>query len=132
MDKMLRTVLSEAGRTYAEDAGITLKDQPAPLFKLLVLANLLSTRINAEIAVAAARELSSAGGGTPRGMAGLTWQQRVDALGRAHYVRYDESTATRLGDMAQQVMDDYNGDLRKLPQKAGRDPRAGQRLAGEF
>lgn len=29
-------------------------------------------------------------------MLDATWQQRVDALGRAHYVRYDESTATAL------------------------------------
>ena len=33
------------------------------MFKLLVLTNLLSTRINADIAVAAARELFEAGGG---------------------------------------------------------------------
>lgn len=132
MDRTMKTLLSEAGRTYAEDAGITLKDQPAALFKLLVLANLLSTRINADIAVAAARELFDAGGGTPRGMAKLSWQERVDALGRAHYVRYDESTATRLGDMSEQVMEDYGGDLRKLPQKAGRDAETARGLLQEF
>src|SRR5262249_12134826 len=104
----------------------------AALFKLLVLANLLSTRINAEIAVAAARELFEAGGGTPRGMAKLSWQECVDALGRAHYVRYDESTASRLGDMAEKVMEDYEGDLRKLPQKAGRDAERARELLQEF
>src|SRR4051812_11275698 len=126
MDKTVKALLADAGRTYAEEAGITLKDQPGTMFKLLVLTNLLSTRISADIAVAAARELFEAGGGTPRGMARLSWQQRVDALGRAHYVRYDESTATRLGDMAEMVVDDYDGDLRKLPQRAGRDPRKGR------
>jgi endonuclease III len=132
MDRTMKTLLSEAGRTYAEDAGITLKDQPAALFKLLVLANLLSTRINADIAVAAARELFDAGGGTPRGMAKLTWQERVDALGRAHYVRYDEGTATRLGDMSEQIMEDYDGDLRKLPPKANRDAETARELLQEF
>jgi hypothetical protein len=132
MDRTTKTLLSEAGHTYAEDAGITLKDQPAALFKLLALANLLSTRISADIAVAAARELFEAGGGTPRGMANLTWQQRVDALGRAHYVRYDESTSTRLGDMAEKVMEEYDGDLRKLPQKVGRDAGAAREMLQEF
>lgn len=121
MDKTVKSLLSQAGRTYSEEAGIELKDQPAALFKLLVLTNLLSARITAEIAVAAARELFDAGGGTPRGMARLDWRARVDALGRGHYRRYDESTATRLGDMADQVLDEYAGDLRKLPIKASRD-----------
>ncbi|MCW2945815.1 MAG: hypothetical protein JWR24_2532 [Actinoallomurus sp.] len=132
MDKTVKALLSEVGRTYAEDAGITLKDQPSPLFKLLALTNLLSTRISADIAVAAARELFEAGGGTARGMARLTWQQRVDALGRAHYVRYDESTSTRLGDMAEKVVNDYEGDLRKLPPKAGRDAGTAREILQEF
>lgn len=132
MDKMVKALLSEAGRPYAEEAGIPLKDQPAALFKLLVLANLLSTRISADIAVAAARELFEAGGGTARGLARLTWQQRVDALGRAHYVRYDESTSSRLGDMAEMVMDKYGGDLRRLPPAAERDVGRARELLQEF
>jgi hypothetical protein len=120
-DTLVPALLREAGRTYADEAGIKLKDQPAPLFKLLVLANLLSTRINSSIAVAAARELFAAGGGTPAGMAKLSWQDRVDTLGRGGYVRYDESTSTRLGRMAQQVIEDYRGDLRRLAEQAGGD-----------
>jgi hypothetical protein len=120
-DSLVRTLLREAGQTYAEEAGIKLKDQPAPLFQLLVLANLLSARINASIAVAAARELFAAGGRTAAGMAKLSWQDRVDALGRGSYVRYDESTSTRLGTVAERVTDDYGGDLRKLAGQAGGD-----------
>src|SRR5919109_4688803 len=109
MDAVVKRLLHDARETYAEETGIPLKDQPAALWKLLVLANLLSARISSEIAMAAARELFEAGGGTARGMARLTWQQRVDALGRGHYVRYDESTASRLGDMAEQVLEEYDG-----------------------
>jgi hypothetical protein len=129
---LVPTLLREAGRTYAEEAGIKLKDQQAPLFRLLVLANLLSTRINSSIAVAAARELFAAGGGTAAGMTKLSWQDRVDALGRGHYVRYDESTSTRLGQMAQQVIDDYGGDLRKLAKAAGGDPGGLRELLQRF
>jgi hypothetical protein len=132
MDKTVKALLSEAGRTFAEEAAIPLKDQPAALFKLLVLANLMSTRISADIAVAAARELFEAGGGTARGLTRLSWQERVDALGRAHYVRYDESTSSRLGDMADLVLDEYDGDLRRLPLKAERDVGHAKELLQEF
>jgi hypothetical protein len=110
IDELLRRY----GTTYADEAGIRLRDQPAPLYQLLVLTTLLSVRIKADIAVAAARELFRAGWRTPRKMADSTWQQRVDALGRAHYVRYDESTATSLGEGAQRVLDVYRGDLRRM------------------
>jgi endonuclease III len=132
MDTLVRCLLREVGTTYAREAGITLKDQPASLFQLLVLANLLSARINSEIAIAAARELFAAGGTTPRGMTRLSWQDRVDALGRGHYVRYDESTATRLGDMAEMTLDRYKGDLRALAREAERDTGRTRELLQQF
>ncbi|MFC7624640.1 endonuclease [Microlunatus sp. GCM10028923] len=117
-DETVRQLLADHGRTYAEEAGITLRDQPSPLYRLLVLALLLSVRIDAAIAVAAARELSAAGFRTPERMAKATWQQRVDALGRGHYRRYDERTATMLGDGAALLLDRYRGDLRRLRDEA--------------
>ncbi|MGW0390669.1 endonuclease [Streptomyces sp. NPDC003042] len=117
-----RRLLEEYGRTHAEEAGIRLRDTPAPLYQLLTLCVLFSIRIKADIAVAAARELFAAGMRTPRAMAEATWQDRVDALGRAHYRRYDESTATALGAGAELLIDRYGGDLRKLRDAADRDP----------
>jgi hypothetical protein len=111
-------LLDVAGQTFAAQAGIRLTDKPSPLYRLLVLSVLLSTRIKADIAVAAAAELGKAGMTTPAKMLKATWQQRVDALGRAHYVRYDESTATALGDGAQLLQNDYGADLRRLRQQA--------------
>jgi hypothetical protein len=108
----VRALLDKAGRTYADQAGITLADKPAPLYRLLVLSTLLSAPVQADLAIAAARELKTFG--TARKMADSTWRQRVDALGRAHYVRYDESTATALGDGATLLVADHGGDLRKL------------------
>ncbi|WP_033216704.1 hypothetical protein [Kitasatospora phosalacinea] len=117
-------LLDEHGRTYAREAGITLRDRPSPLYRLLVLTVLSSIRISADTATAAARELSRAGLRTPRAMADSTWQDRVDALGRAHYVRYDESTATALGDGARLVLERWRGDLRRMAAEAGGDPGA--------
>lgn len=120
----IRELLDRYGRTYADEAGVHLRDTPAPLYQLLVLTTLLSVRIRADIAVAAARELFRAGWRTPRRMADSTWQQRVDALGRAHYVRYDESTATSLGDGAARVIEEYHGDLRRMRADADGDVAA--------
>ena len=130
--RLIGALFDHAGPTYAKAAGIRLRDTPAPLWQLLVLTNLLSARISADIAVAAARELFAAGGTTAKGMAGLTWQQRVDALGRGHYVRYDESTSSRLGDCADLAQDEYSGDLRRLAGRAGHDPETIGRLLREF
>lgn len=114
-------LLDVAGTTYAAEAGIRLADTPAPLYRTLVLAVLLSTRIKAQIAVAATTELVDAGCGSPRRMLEATWQERVDALGRGHYVRYDESTATALGQGATWLTQQYSGDLRKLRHAADGD-----------
>jgi hypothetical protein len=94
------SLLRQHGTTYAEAAGIPLADKPSPLYQLLVLTTLSSTRISADVAVTAARELFRAGWRTPERMRTATWQQRVDALGRGGYRRYDESTATKLADGA--------------------------------
>ncbi|MFF2818798.1 endonuclease [Kitasatospora cineracea] len=117
-------LLDGYGRTCAEEAGITLRDKPAPLYRLLVVTVLCSVRIRADTATAAARELFRAGLRTPRATAGSGWQDRVDALGRAHYVRYDESTATALGDGARLVLDRWRGDLRRAGAAADGDPEA--------
>lgn len=109
-----RFAVAHHGTTYAAEARITLRDKPAPLYQLLVLATLLSARISASIALAAARELYAAGYRTPQRMADATWQQRVDALGRGGYRRYDERTATMLGDGAEQLLSEHRGDLRRL------------------
>ncbi|GAA3569052.1 endonuclease [Amycolatopsis ultiminotia] len=111
---VVRRLLRAGLPTYAAEAGITLADKPAPLYRLLVLSVLLSTRIKADIAVAAAAELHRAGMGTARRMADASWQDRVDALGRAHYKRYDEQTATALGEGARLLLDRYRGDPRRI------------------
>src|SRR3954466_8451037 len=56
-EDLARAVLARYGTTYADEAGIALTDEPAPLFQLLVLAQLLSARIATGVAVAAALEL---------------------------------------------------------------------------
>ncbi|MEU3372822.1 endonuclease [Streptomyces sp. NPDC006711] len=127
----MRTLLSGHGRTYAAEAGIRLKDTPQPLYRTLVLASLLSARIRASVAVATARALYDAGLRDPRRMARATWQQRVDALGAGGYRRYDERTATQLGDGAELLLDKWGGDLRRLRERADGDADALRALLRE-
>lgn len=128
----VRRLMDEYGRTHAEEAGIKLRNTPAPLYQLLTLCVLFSVPIKADFAVAAARELFGAGMRTPRAMADSSWQDRVDALGRAHYRRYDESTATALGAGAEFLLDRYHGDLRRLRDEADGDPRRIHELLQEI
>ena len=113
-EDITRELLNRAGTTFAEDAGITLKDTPMPLFQLLVLCMLASKPISAEIATRAARELFEAGLRTPEAVLDADRRTMIDAFGRASYARYDESSATRLTEIAEAVRDEYNGDLRNL------------------
>jgi endonuclease III len=130
--RLVRAVLDRYGQTFADQAGIRLADKPGPLYQLLVLATLLSARITAGVAEAAARELFRAGYRTPGAMAQASWQQRVDALGRGHYRRYDERTATMLGDSARLCLDRWHGDLRRLRAEAGGQTGRIRALLTEF
>jgi endonuclease III len=128
-EQVVRRLLKNAGTTYADEAGIRLKDQPMPLFQLLTLCMLASKPIDAAIAVQAAQELFRAGLRTPESVLKADRRDMISAFGRAHYVRYDESSATRLADIAADVRDNYGADLRKL---ATGDVKGTIRLLKEF
>ena len=130
--RVVRSLLKHAGTTYAEEAAIRLKDQPMPLFQLLTLCMLASKPIDATIAMRAARELFEAGLRTPQAVLKADRASMISAFGRAHYVRYDESSATRLVDIAAAVRDDYGGDLRRLAARSDHDVKATVSLLKQF
>jgi endonuclease III len=125
-------LLEGAGTTYADEAGITLKDTPMPLFQLLTFTMLASKPIGAEIAVAAARELFAEGLRTPEAVRDAERRTMIAAFGRAGYARYDESSATRLTEIAEMVDADYHGDLRGLARDAHDEVGAASRLLQRF
>ncbi|WP_322501676.1 endonuclease [Streptomyces rochei] len=131
-ERVVRELVDAHGRTYAEEAGIALKDTPQPLYRLLVLAHLLSARIRGSVAVATARALQDAGLSDPHRMADADWQERVDALGRGGYRRYDERTATQLGEAAELLNERWGGDLRRLREEAEGEVGEVRRLLQEF
>jgi hypothetical protein len=131
--KVVAALLDRHGTTYAEEARIDLtKSTPSALFRGLCLALLLSARIDAGIAVAAARSLFREGWTTAQKLDDSTWSQRVKALNRASYTRYQERTSTMLGDTAERLVSSYGGDLRKLRDEADRDPKRERTLLKRF
>jgi endonuclease III len=122
--KAIVTALLDAhGRTYAAEIGIDpAKNTPSPLFRLLCASLLFSARISADIAVRASKALADQGWTTAQKLAESTWDERARTLNEAGYARYDERTATMLGETADLIVERYGGDLRKLRKEAGRDP----------
>jgi hypothetical protein len=122
--EIVSRLLDQHGQTYAEELGIKLESgSPSALFQWLCASVLYSARIGSQIAAQAFRNLKRRGWRTARGMAGSTWDQRVTELNQAGYARYQERTATMLGDLSEFVLERWQGDLRKLREEAERGPR---------
>ncbi len=118
-----RELLDRHGMTYAEELRTNLaRETPSELFKLLVASILFSARIGARQGARAARALFKEGWTTARKMADSPWEQRVRVLSGNGYARYDERTATMLGQASELLLERCGGDLRKLREEAGRDP----------
>ncbi|WP_369830743.1 endonuclease [Mycobacterium sp. 1245805.9] len=131
-DEVVRRLLKVAGTTYAAEAGVKIHDKPMPLFQLLVLCMLASKPIDAAVAMSADRELFKAGLRSPKAVLASDRRTMISAFGRAHYVRYDESSATRLTDMAERVRDEYHGDLREMAESCRHDVAAAKRMLKRF
>jgi endonuclease III len=130
--QVVQRLLKVAGTTYAAEAGVRISDKPKPLFQLLVLCMLASKPIDAAIAMRAGHELFSDGLRTPKAVLDADRRTMIKAFGRAHYVRYDESSATRLSEIAQRVLDEYSGDLREIARRSADDVDTAKRMLKQF
>lgn len=126
------TLVRLHGTTFAEEADIQLRDEPDELWQLLVLTQLLSNRIRADAAIKSAHELWKIGCRSVGGARATSWQQRVNALGRGGYRRYDFSTSTRLGENTELLQQRFGGDLRQLREAVEDDPKETAALLQEF
>src|SRR5215211_7792207 len=130
-DDVASELLRRYPRTYAEELGIDRLDRPSDLFRMLVLALLMSARIRASIAADAANALFGQDWRTARAMTEASWEVRARTLNRAGYARYDERTSTMLGETSRFLLDRYNGDLRRLREEAGHQPATERKLIKE-
>lgn len=124
-DEVVRTLLDRHGRTFADELGLDLrKGAPSALFGLLLFAVLSSARIRSVNATEGTKALLDAGWSNVKTLAETTWEQRVRVLNQNGYARYDERTASMLGDLTEQVQDRWGGDLRRMRKEADGDVQA--------
>jgi endonuclease III len=128
-----QTLLQQYGQTFADELDIDIaQNAPAPLFQLLCGTILFSARINSTIAINSMNALRDRGWSTADKMADSTWDERVEALTEGGYTRYRERTATMFGDTVEKLMDEYDGDLRQLRDRAEQSPDEERSLLKEF
>jgi hypothetical protein len=127
--RLVEALLARHGRLFSAELGLDLRSKdPSVLFQWLCAAYLLGGRIRAAAAEEAAQALLRAGWSTPARMAATTWEERTRLLNRSGYARYDESTSRRFGEMAEMLIERYDGDLRRLREAASHDPDDERRL----
>jgi endonuclease III len=130
-DRIVAELLDRHGRTYADELGLD-PVTPAGLFGLLLFAMLSSTRIRASLAVSGTQALLAAGWTTAAKMAASSWEDRARTLNESGYARYDERTASQLGEACDLLLARYDGDLRQLRSAAGEDPAREKELLQEI
>jgi len=119
-------------RVDAEDLGIDLKAQKEPaLFKWLVACLLFGKPVQQEVARQAFFELEQAHLTDARAIRRAGWNRLVEVLDRGHYVRYDESTATRLLEATSTLKERYGGSVRNVVRQS-RDRQELSRRLQEF
>ncbi|MFI8643654.1 DNA methylase [Pseudomonas iridis] len=123
------------GKTItAEDLEISFGDasDEVALFKWLIASFLMGKRIQADIAAQAYRVIvEKRQRDTPRKLANCTHRELVMMLGEAHYVRYDETTATRLLALAHKLNDEYAGKVGNIVAESA-DRQAFEKRLAEF
>ncbi len=96
--------MMETTPAQASALGIDLASgKETELFKWFLACLLFGKPIQREIAVRAYNELVAAGLASPQAITRAGWDRLVALLDKAHYVRYDFSTATKLLDVCKEL-----------------------------
>lgn len=117
----------------ASELGIELKPgDDGSLFKWFIASFLMGKRIQAPIAAQAYKVIvEQQGRDTARKLQHCTSRELVAMLGRAHYVRYDETTAQRLLDLSAKLNAEYAGKITHM-RSASESQEAFEKRLGAF
>ncbi|MEX0930898.1 MAG: DNA methylase, partial [Candidatus Paceibacterota bacterium] len=101
------------GRGTARELGINVVNRSEKtLFHWFMCVILFSKPVQQEIAGNAFLLLKQYGYDTPDYILKAKWKEIVNTLGKAHYVRHDESTATRLLEASKLLVGQYDGCIK--------------------
>ncbi len=120
--------MTKAVPAYARSLRIDLASrQETEIFKWFLACLLFGKPIQTEIAERAYRELLAARLVNPQAILRAGWDKLVALLDRAHYVRYDFSTATKLLEVCRELKERY-GTLSNLLAQAETASELSRRL----
>ena len=106
---------------YSRDLGIKLgSGRERELFKWFLACLLFGKPIQQDVARRAYVELAREELVTPQAILQAGWDKLVEVLDRGHYVRYDFSTATKLLEVCQALLEGYGSLVSLLRQSKSR------------
>ncbi len=115
----IEKLLSAFGGKFSRELGIDLsKGESKEIFKWFLASKLFGARIGTKIAIKTYGEFERRGVLSPERILETGWDGLVRILDDGGYARYDFSTATKLLEIMEDLIKDYDGDLNKLHQRA--------------
>ncbi|KAH1493639.1 hypothetical protein LV164_005372 [Aspergillus fumigatus] len=117
-------IIEEFGRQPLEGTSLAkgpLIASPETVFAMVLDAMLKSRPISHDLSQRAVTELIDEGYHDIKKLGESSWEERTMVLKDGGYNRYREQGATNLGDLADFVNGQYDGDLNNLLKKAGND-----------
>jgi hypothetical protein len=112
--ELARVLIGRLGGRFSAELGIDVDAGDAEVDKWFVAATLFGTRISTTVAERAFRVLDERGISRITQASERTWNELVELLDAAGYVRYDFRTATRLQDLATAVRDRWGGSAAEI------------------
>lgn len=130
--EMLKALLKKFGRTFSAELGINLKtSSKEEVFKWFLASILFGARITETIAKHTHQAFARHKLLTPEKIKQAGMRKLISLMGEGGYVRYDGVTSRRLIGISEKLIEEYDGDINKIHQKA-KDSRDLERLLQEF
>lgn len=128
-DQLISKIINLFGGRFSRQLGLDLSQgSSSEIFKWFLAAKLYGARISSEIASRTFHQFSQHGLLSPEKIIEAGWEKLVSLLDQGGYVRYDFSTASRLLNICQNLIDWYQGDLNRLHDLAADEADLEKRL----
>ncbi len=115
----LAAMVKASGGRFSTELGIRLRSTDSDeIFKWFLASLLLAARISQTLAFRTYREFEKNKLMSAKKIAASAWDDLVSVLDAGGYVRYDFKTATKLQEICQALVRNYDGDLNRLHRAA--------------
>lgn len=117
--KLAHVLVERLGEPYSKSLGINLYSRASnEKFKWFLASVLFGARISESIAIKTYREFQKRNVLSPERILETGWDGLVEILDKGGYVRYDFKTATKLLEIAKNLVRECQGDLNTLHSEA--------------